>query len=137
MYWILKSEPNDYSFEDLARDKKTMWTGVRNYQARNNLKLMAVGDKALIYHSVGPKSLVGLASVTKTAEDEIVDARGEWVMVELKYEKFLKRPVSLDELKSEPGLRDLILIKQGRLSVSPVTPKQWQTIAGLAETELP
>lgn len=130
--WILKTEPNDYSFEQLAKDKSTLWDGVRNYQARNNLKTMKVGDLALIYHSVGPKSLVGMAEITGEAVPETTTDRGEWFMVPLKYKKLLKRPVALHEIKEEPKLAGLSLVKQGRLSVSPVNDKEWALLLRMA-----
>lgn len=132
--WILKTEPHDYSFEQLAIDKNTMWDGVRNYQARNNLKTMQAGDLALIYHSVGPKSLVGVAEITGEAIPETMTERGEWFMVPLKYRKKLNRPVTLNEIKDEPRLSGLGLVKQGRLSVSPVSDKEWSLLFEMAQT---
>ncbi len=126
MYWILKTEPNNYSFSDLEKDKKTIWDGVRNYQARNNLKTMAIGDLALIYHSVGPREAVGIAKVTKEYFCDPTDDSNTWVAVELSFVKWLKKPISLEQIKSYKELSDLALIKQSRLSVCPVNKTQWE-----------
>lgn len=135
MYWILKTEPGCYSFSDLERDKKTAWDGVRNYQARNNLRSMKRGDLALIYHSVGPKDLVGIATVTKEAFPDSTARDGDWVAVEIKPLKLLKQPVNLSVLRADPRLKNLSLVKQGRLSVCPVSKDEWNAILELAETK--
>lgn len=132
-YWILKTEPNAYSFEQLKKDKTTDWDGVRNYQARNNLKLMRVNDEAMIYHSIGPKSIVGIATVIKESfKDKTIDT-GDWVAVGIKFKEYLPKEVSLKRLKENPLLKDLSLIKQGRLSVCPVTKTQWEEILKMAQ----
>lgn len=131
-YWILKTEPKTYSFEDLERDRKTNWDGVRNYQARNNLRAMKRGDEVLIYHSVGPKELVGIGHVTKEAFADETASDGDWAAVEIQFQEWLKRPIKLAELKEQRALQDLSLIKQGRLSVCPVTSVQWKAIVKLA-----
>lgn len=136
MYWILKTEPSCYSFSDLTRDKKTSWDGVRNYQARNNLRSMKKGDLALIYHSVGPRDLVGIVTVTKEAFPDDTALDGDWVAVEVKPLKKLNQPVNLAVLKADPRLKNLSLVKQGRLSVCPVEKKEWDAILELAATAL-
>lgn len=127
-HWILKTEPSSYSIADLKRDGKTIWDGVRNYQARNNLKSMKVGDLAMIYHSVGPREIVGIARVTKGAFDEATNDKGDWVAVEVEFSEELKQTISLQTLKQDASLQDLSLIKQSRLSVCPVTKEQWLKI---------
>jgi predicted RNA-binding protein with PUA-like domain len=131
-YWILKTEPTTYSYEDLERDGKTHWDGVRNFQARNNLKAMKVGDAVLIYHSVGPKELVGSATVVKEAYPDPSDDEDRWVMVDIKPNKRLGRGITLAELKEHPKLKDLSLVKQSRLSVCPVSSDDWKVILSLA-----
>lgn len=125
-YWILKTEPSTYSFDDLLRDKSTVWDGVRNYQARNNLKSMHIGDQCLIYHSVGPKELVGIAEVTHVAFQDPTTSDDRWVAVKIKPVCSLKHPITLAALKDHPVLANLSLVRQGRLSVCPVTAKEWR-----------
>lgn len=127
-YWILKTEPSAYSFENLLKDKKTNWDGVRNYQARNNLASMKVGDLCYIYHSVGPKEIVGVAEVTKTAFPDTTTDEPGWLAVEIKPVKQLKNPVHLEQLKTHPALKNLSLVKQSRLSVCPIDADEWKTI---------
>jgi predicted RNA-binding protein with PUA-like domain len=128
-YWMVKQEPEAYSFDDLIEEGKTVWTGVRNYQARNNLKAMKTGDKVLFYHSVSEKSVVGLAEV---AREEFPDPTDEkWIAVEIKpLEKFSKT-VTLDEIKAEKSLENIALIRQSRLSVVPLTREEFETILRL------
>ena len=126
-YWLVKSEPDSYSFDQLRKDKTTAWTGVRNFTARNFLKEMAKGDAVFFYHSVSEKSVVGMASVVKTAyPDPTVepDEKGGWVCVEIKAGEAFQRPVSLEEVKANPIFKDMPLIRLGRLSVQPVTHEQ-------------
>jgi predicted RNA-binding protein with PUA-like domain len=122
-HWLVKSEPESYSFADLRRDKTTAWTGVRNFSARNFLKAMAKGDAVFFYHSVSEKAVVGLATVVKTAyPDPTVepDEKGDWVCVDLKVGRALPRPVTLAEIKLVPALKELPLLRLARLSVQPV-----------------
>ncbi len=126
-HWLVKSEPEAYSFAQLRKDKTTAWTGVRNFQARNFLQAMARGDEVFFYHSVTEKAVVGLATVTKTAyPDPTVekDEKGDWVCVDIKAGPLFPRPVSLEEIKKTRALADLPLLRQSRLSVSPVTPAE-------------
>jgi predicted RNA-binding protein with PUA-like domain len=123
-HWLVKSEPEAYSFAQFVREKKTNWTGVRNFAARNFLRAMAKGDEVFFYHSMTDKAVVGLATVSATAfPDPTVesDEKGEWSCVELKAGKPLPKPVTLAQIKSTPTLAKMALIRQSRLSVSPVT----------------
>jgi predicted RNA-binding protein with PUA-like domain len=132
--WLIKTEPETYSWDDLRRDKKTSWDGVRNYTARNNLKAMRKGDLCLVYHSVGPKEIVGIAEVSREAyPDPTVEAgdpdfKKGWVAVEVKPKQPLPRPVTLAEIKADKLLKHMQLVKQSRLSVCPVTAQQWDAI---------
>lgn len=120
-YWMVKSEPTAYAWADLVRDKRTAWTGVRNYAARLHLKAMQVGDEVLVYHSVEEKRVVGLARVTQPAfPDTTTDEEG-WVAVELAPVAALPHPVTLAQIKAEAGLKDIALVRQSRLSVLPLT----------------
>ena len=131
-YWLLKTEPGTYSFPQLLKDRKTNWNGVRNFQARNNLKKMVKGDLALIYHSGDDKAVVGIAKVAKTAYEDVDPAApGEWVQVDLVPVEALARSVELKEIKSTPKLVGIPLIKQSRLSVMPVTHAHFETILKL------
>lgn len=126
--WLLKSEPDTYSFADLQRDRATVWDGVRNAQAAIYLRAMRVGDAALYYHSGGEKAVVGLARVTREAFLDPGDATGRFVAVEIAAGEALPRAVGLAELKSDPALADMILLRQSRLSVSPVTAREWAAV---------
>lgn len=128
---MVKQEPEKYSFDDLINEGKTDWTGVRNFQARNNLRAMRAGDRVLFYHSVSEKSVVGLAEVSR---EEFADPTDEkWIAVEIKaVEKFAKA-VSLDQIKAEKSLANLALIKQSRLSVLPLTKGEFETITKLGK----
>lgn len=128
-YWLVKQEPEKYSFDDLISDGKTIWDGVRNYQAKNNLRDMKTGDKVLFYHSVSEKSVVGLAEISKESFPDAADEK--WIAVEIKpLEKFAK-PVTLEEIKAHKDLQNIALIKQSRLSVMPLTKKEFETITKL------
>ncbi len=135
-YWILKTEPYKYSWDDLNKDESTFWDGVRNYQARNNMREMKKGDLAYIYHSNEGKELVGVAMIIKEAYPDPTIDDERWVAVDIAPVKTLKKPVSLKELKANPKLQDMAMIRQGRLSVSPVTDKEWKEILMMADTEL-
>ncbi len=125
-YWLVKQEPGKYSFDDLVRDGKTIWDGVRNYQARNNLQAMRVGDRVLFYHSVSGKAVVGSAEISKESFPDPADE--EWIVVEIRpLEKFAK-PVTLDQIKAAKDLENIALIKQSRLSVMPLTELEYETI---------
>jgi predicted RNA-binding protein with PUA-like domain len=128
-YWLVKQEPEAYSWDDLLKDKKTAWTGVRNFQARNNLNAMKKGDLVFFYHSVSEKQIVGLAKVVKNAyPDPTADSPG-WVCVDIAPDASLKRKISLAELKSIPELAGMALIRQSRLSVTPLTIIEFELIS--------
>ena len=130
-YWLVKSEPDSYAWSDLVRDRKTAWTGVRNYQARIHLNTMQTGDRVLFYESVTTKAVAGIAEVTKTAfPDSTADEPG-WVAVELKAVEPLAKPVTLSQIKSEPALAEIGLVRQGRLSVVPLSAKDFKKIVQL------
>lgn len=130
-YWLVKSEPETYSWDDLVRDKRTAWTGVRNYAARLHLKAMQVGDEVLFYHSVEEKSVVGIARVSKTAfPDTTADEEG-WVAVELTPLKPLGKPITLAQIKAEESLQQIGLVRQGRLSVMPLKTAEFSRILKL------
>lgn len=130
-YWLVKSEPETYSWDDLVRDKRTDWTGVRNYAARINLKTMRLGDAVLFYHSGESKSIVGVAKVTKPAFPDTTTDEPGWVAVELAPVKPLPSPVTLVQVKADPTLKAMELVRQSRLSVSPVRPVEFARITKL------
>ena len=131
-YWIVKQEPEDYSFSDFVKDGNTAWTGVRNYQARNNLRAMKVGDKVLFYHSGEEKAIVGMARVDKAAYADPTAHEGDWVAVDLKAEKPLAKPVSLAAIKADKLVQNIALARNSRLSVSPVREKEFSRLIELA-----
>lgn len=125
--WLVKTEPEAYSFAQLQKDKTTAWTGIRNYTARINLRAMAKGDEIFVYHSMTEKAIVGLATVAKTAyPDPTVDKdeKAEWFCVDLKAGKAFPKPVTLEAAKAHSFLKNMQLVKQSRLSVAPVTEKE-------------
>lgn len=127
-YWLLKTEPNTYSIADLEKDKKTSWDGVRNFQARNNLKLMKKGDLALIYHSGDERAIVGLAEVLVEHYPDPRDDSEKFVAVDVLYKEKFSDPLSLKDIKADEALKDLPMLKQSRLSVCPVTKAQWSRL---------
>jgi len=127
-YWLVKSEPSAYSWDDLVRDGRTDWTGVRNYQARNNLKSMKKGDLLLYYHSNEGLAIVGIARVVKEAYQDPTTDDDRWVAVDIEPVKPLKNPVTLADIKKKKGLEDIALVKQGRLSVVPITKDEYDAI---------
>ena len=131
-YWLVKQEPESYSFETFQKEGKTDWTGVRNFTARNNLKEMKTGDKVFYYHSGGEKAVVGLAKVTKTAFPDPTAEQGSWVAVELEAGKTLKKPVTLADIKANKKLAEMKLVKLSRLSVSPVTKEEFDEIIAMS-----
>lgn len=134
-YWLVKSEPEAYSWADLVKDGHTDWTGVRNYQARIQLNAMRKGDRVFFYESVSTKAVVGIAEVTETAtEDKTADKPG-WVAVKLKAIKPLKHPVTLARIKEEPSLATIALIRQSRLSVMPLSQDEFTQIVDLGKTD--
>lgn len=131
-YWLLKSEPNVYSWDDLVAEGETVWNGVRNNAARLHLKAMKPGDEALFYHSNIGKQAVGICRITKAAYPDPTDETGEWVAVTVAPTTPLKNPVTLAAMKAEPKLTNFQLIRQSRLSVVPVTGEEWATILSMA-----
>ncbi|MFW5792949.1 MAG: EVE domain-containing protein [Bacteroidota bacterium] len=127
-YWLVKSEPKAYSWQKLIKDKKTIWDGVRNYQARNNMKEMKEGDAVLFYHSVSEKSVIGIAKVSREYFQDPTTDDNRWVVVELKADKELAKPVNLEQIKKNSKLADVALVKQARLSVMPLTKKEFEEI---------
>ncbi len=131
-YWLIKSEPSAYSWDQLVKDKKTSWTGVRNFQAQINLKAMKVGDRAFFYHSGEGKEIVGIAEVVKTAYPDATDKEGKSVTVDFKAIEPVKKPVTLAEIKADPKFKEMKLVRQSRLSVSPVSDEHWKLLMKMA-----
>lgn len=135
-YWLVKSEPDVYSFEQLQREGHSVWEGVRNYQARNFLRAMRVGDLALFYHSNIGLEVVGIAKITKAFYPDPTAEQGDWSVVEVAPVKPLEQPVSLKSMKANPLLADLLLIRNGRLSVMPVPEEMFAEILRMGATSL-
>ena len=135
-YWLVKSEPEAYSWETFVKEKRTAWTGVRNFLARNNLREMKRGDVVLFYHSVTDKQIVGLARVEKEAYGDATAKEGDWSCVDLVPVKALAKPVTLEQIKADKTLADMPLVRQSRLSVTPLTDAQFKRVLALAETKL-
>lgn len=136
-YWLVKQEPEDYAWATFAGEKRTAWTGVRNFQARNNLRAMKKGDLVLYYHSGEQKAVVGLARVDKSAYQDPTATEGDWSSVDLLALKPLKTPVTLQTIKSDSILKTMRLVRQSRLSVTPVTEEQFARLLALGETSSP
>jgi predicted RNA-binding protein with PUA-like domain len=130
-YWLVKSEPESYSWSDLLKEGRTTWTGIRNYQARNNLRAMKKNDPVFFYHSVSEKQIVGLASVARDGYPDPTAKEGDWVCVDLVPAKTLARPVALDEIKKESSLKDILLLRNSRLSVIPLTKPQFDRLLAM------
>lgn len=135
-YWIVKSEPSTYSWETFTKEKSTFWNGVRNYAARNNMQSMKKGDLVFFYHSGDERQIVGIARVSKEAYADHTTQDPAWCMVDIACVKALSKPVTLAQIKMVPELKNMKLVKQGRLSVGPVTQSEFTIILGLAETSL-
>ena len=135
-FWIIKQEPSQYNWKQFEKDRETYWDGVRNYQARNNLKKMKKGDNLLFYHSVVGKEIVGIAEVTRESYPDPTTDDERWVVVDLKPIKPFKVPVTLEEIKAHKELSEIALIKQARLSVMPITKKEFQILLKLGKTKL-
>ena len=131
--WLIKSEPFKYSWDQFVKDKKTFWDGVRNFRARNNLKTMKKGDEVFFYHSNEGLEIVGIAKVSKEAYQDPTTEDPNWVVVNFKPVKKLKRPVSLAEIKADKRLQEMELIRLGRLSVSAVTDEEWDIVIQLSQ----
>lgn len=131
-YWLVKSEPSTYSWNKMVKDGTTFWSGVRNHQAANNMKAMKKGDKVFFYHSNEGKEIVGIVEVAKEYYPDHTDKDGKFGMVDLKAVKKLPSPVTLATIKSTPALKSMALVRQSRLSVTPVTKEEWEIINKLA-----
>ncbi len=132
-YWLIKSEPYKYSWQDLEKDGSTYWDGVKNYQARNNLKAMKVGDKALYYHSNEGKEIVGVTEIIKEHYQDPTTDDTRWVAVDVKPIEKFKVPVTLKDIKADPNLAEMVLLKQQRLSVAPVEQKEYEHILKMSQ----
>jgi predicted RNA-binding protein with PUA-like domain len=131
-YWLVKSEPSVYSWEQFEKDKQTVWSGVRNYAARIHLRAMKKGDEVLFYHSNEGMAIVGIAKVSREQYQDPTTQDDKWVAVDLKPFKQLKKPVSLAQIKEDASLANMALVRLGRLSVQPVTDEEWGTVMKLA-----
>jgi predicted RNA-binding protein with PUA-like domain len=134
-YWLMKSEPGTWSWDDQVRDGVAEWDGVRNYQASNNMKAMTVGDRAFFYHSVNEKRIVGIVEVVREYYPDPTDEKGKFGMVDVKAVKPFETPITLKRIKDDPRLSDLPLIKQSRLSVMPIDPESWRIICEMGGVE--
>lgn len=132
-YWLIKSEPNTYSYDDLVQKGKDHWDGVRNYQARNNLKAMKPGDLALFYHSVNEKAVVGIAECVSEHYPDPTTDDDRWVVVDFVPKQKLKKPVFLEDIKRESLLSEMVLVKNSRLSVQPVKKEEFDQILKMAQ----
>jgi predicted RNA-binding protein with PUA-like domain len=130
-YWLIKSEPGTWSWDQHAKAGADAWTGVRNHQAKQHLMAMKPGDEAFFYHSGEDKAVVGITQVVKAAYPDPTDASGVFVCVDFTAEKPLARPVTLAEIKADPALKDMVLVKNARLSVQPVTDAEWRAVSAM------
>jgi predicted RNA-binding protein with PUA-like domain len=132
-YWLVKSEPSKYSWDQFVKDGRTFWDGVRNYAARNHLKAMKKGDEVFFYHSNEGMEIVGIAKVAKEAYQDPTTDEDAWVVVDIKPAKKLKTPVSLQQIKGDKRLQDMALLRLSRLSVQPVKDEEWKIVLELAD----
>ena len=131
-YWLFKSEPGAWSWDDQVKEGAAEWDGIRNYQADNNMKAMKIGDKGFFYHSVNEKQVVGVVEIVKEHYPDPTDAKGRFGMVDVKAVCPVKTPVTLEDVRNEPSLSELALVRQSRLSVMPVTDSEWKQICKMA-----
>jgi predicted RNA-binding protein with PUA-like domain len=134
-YWLMKAEPDDYTFEDLEKDGVAEWDGIHNHQAANNMRAMKKGDRVFFYRSQKDPAVVGIMKIAREAYEDPDDPKESFVLVDVAPVKPVKREVSLKEIKAEPKLAHLALVRQSRLSISPVDDKAWRLICKMAETE--
>lgn len=127
-YWLMKSEPSVYGWDQLVKDKRTNWSGVRNHQASNNMKAMQLGDRAFFYHSNEGLAVVGIVEICRLYYPDPSDEAGKFGMVDVKPVMAMKTPVSMAEIKKTPKLKDMVLVKNSRLSVQPVTAEEWKLV---------
>lgn len=130
-YWLMKTEPSTFSWDDLVRKGCAEWDGVRSYEARNNMRVMQVGDEVFFYHSVEKPAIVGVARVAASAHQDSTDPTGVWQCVDVAPVRALVRSISLTEIKNIPALREMVLVKKSRLSVQPVSAQEWKQILAL------
>ena len=135
-YWIIKTEPNKWSWHDQKRSKITMWDGVRNYQARNNLIAMKKKDYCFFYHSVNEKKIVGIVSIIKEYYPDPTDKTKKFVAVDIKVDRSLVSPITLSQIKNEKKLSHIALVKQGRLSVMPIDKKSWGLLCQMGKVKI-
>jgi len=135
-YWLVKQEPEDYSWADFVKEGRSAWTGVRNYQARNNLRAMSKGDLVFYYHSGEEKQVVGIAQVDKSAYPDPTAKEGDWSSVDLVPVKAVVQPVSLKEMKGDGVLKEMLLVRNSRLSVVPVSKAQFEKLLKLSKTSV-
>ena len=131
-HWLIKSEPEAYSFDRLVEEGRTLWDGVRNYRARNNLQAMRVGDEAFFYHSVSEKQIVGIVRISKAGLADPKDDTGTWAAVEIEPVRKFATPVTLAAIKAEPTLEEIELLRQSRLSVAEIRPEEWRIVRRMA-----
>ncbi|WP_427965163.1 EVE domain-containing protein [Altererythrobacter sp.] len=131
-YWLMKSEPFKYSWDDLVAEKEGVWDGVRNHRAKNNLAAMKVGEEAFFYHSREGLEIVGIVTISVEGITDPTDPTGKWAAVKIKPKRKLKNPVTLKQIKADPRLEDCELVRLGRLSVAEITPDEWKAILELA-----
>jgi len=132
-YWLMKSEPEAYSWDDLVREGETVWDGVRNHRASNNMRAMKLGEQAFFYHSVSDKAVVGIMEISKTGITDPTDPEGKWAAVNVKPVRELERPVTLAEIKADPALEGIELVRLSRLSVAELTKSEFDHIARMAK----
>lgn len=135
-HWLVKQEPESYSWSDFVKEGRAAWTGVRNYQARNNLRSMIEGDLVFYYHSGDAKEIVGMAKVARDPYPDPTADEGDWVCVDLVPVKSINKPVALATVKADTQLKDILLVRNSRLSVSPLTKAQFMRLLGMGETKL-
>ncbi len=134
-YWLMKSEPNEYSWDDLVAEKRDYWDGVRNYQASNNMKAMKKGDKAFFYHSVKAREIVGIVEIVKEYYPDHTDPSGRFGMVDVAALRPLKTPVGLAAIEADPRFADISLVRQSRLSVMPISDEHWRILCAMGGVE--
>ena len=134
-YWLLKSEPGNWSWDDQVAGGVAEWDGIRNHQAKNNLKAMAKGDRAFFYHSVNGTAVVGIVEVVTEAHPDSTDTTGKWVAVDVAPVRPFTRAVTISEIKADPRLADMVLVRNSRLSAQPVTPEQWRLVCQMGQTD--
>ena len=132
--WLMKTEPEAFGWDDLLADGETVWDGVRNHRAANNLRAMQEGDLAFFYHSVSGKEIVGIVEVSEAGLTDPTDPEGKWAAVKVRPVRALERPVTLKEIKAEPALAECELVRLSRLSVAAIRPDEWERISAMAES---